>query len=142
MLVQIDQIIKYQNISFEVKRMGKKDSFALQFFGCVSYPLDQTFTLQSVDPQQLDSFYKDLRVDHFLGQEYTHETSVFFPVSRKLAGRKIVSFKAPTRVAPGYYFVGNGRHSMFPTLWKNCGLFYRQTVYVETVRLVKKGQLS
>jgi hypothetical protein len=44
----------YQNISLEVKRSAKEDLLALQFLGCIPYPLDKTFSLRFVDPQQVD----------------------------------------------------------------------------------------
>jgi hypothetical protein len=46
----------YQNISLEVKRRAKEDLLALQFLGCIPYPLDKRFLLRFVHPQQVDSF--------------------------------------------------------------------------------------
>ena len=54
--MQRNQIIMYQNISLEVKRRAKEDLLALQFLGCIPYPLDKTLSLRFVDPQQVDSF--------------------------------------------------------------------------------------
>ncbi len=45
-----NQIIMYQNISLEVKGRAKEDLLALQFLGCIPYPLDKTFSLRFVDP--------------------------------------------------------------------------------------------